>query len=467
MSRAAGRRDLLSFSGSRSRMQVRRGTEARPQRSGSAAPAAADAMKPSPENPAAESWSIDDLVYDWNRADTYAPRPARRIEFDDETLRDGLQSPSVTNPTIERKIELLHLMDAIGIDTANVGLPGAGPFHMKHIEALAREVSRSKLRIGINVACRTVVSDIEPVVELTQRVGIPIEVCAFIGSSRIRSFTEDWSIDRMLKATEDALSFAAKHQLPVMYVTEDTTRAHPATLERLFGMAIDLGAKRLCFCDTCGHATPDGVRALIRFGKDLVKRKARGRDVKIDWHGHQDRGLGVANVIAAIEAGADRVHGAALGVGERAGNAPMDLMLVNLKLLGWIDNDLTRLGEYCTAASQALDVPIPHNYPVFGSDAFETATGVHAAAVVKALRKGDVRLANLVYSGVPADEFGLEQVIRIGPMSGRSNVAYWLEKRGHEVDDALVEALLDAGKNSPRLLTDDEAEAIVRARIGN
>lgn len=407
---------------------------------------------------------LESLIHDWNVADMHAPRPNRKIEFDDETLRDGLQSPSVTNPPIEQKIKLLHLMDRLGLDTANVGLPGAGPFHLAHIEALAKEKVRSNLKIGINVACRTVVSDVEPVVGLTQKLGIPIEVCTFIGSSRIRAYTEDWSIDRMLKATEDCLTFCAKHDLPVMYVTEDTTRAHPDVLEKLYGMAIDLGAKRLCFCDTCGHATPDGVRALIRFARQLVKKRARGREVFIDWHGHQDRGLGVANVIAAIEAGADRVHGAAVGVGERSGNAPMDLMLVNLKLLGWIDNDLSALGEYCREAASALGVEIPHNYPVFGRDAFETATGVHASAVVKALRRGDVKLANLVYSGVPADLFGLEQIIRIGPMSGKSNVQYWLEKRGHKADDATVDRILAAAKNSSRLLTDEEVGALVGAR---
>jgi isopropylmalate/homocitrate/citramalate synthase len=413
-----------------------------------------------------ENARLDDLIHDWNLADTYSPRPARKIEFDDETLRDGLQSPSVTNPSIDAKISLLHLMDSLGLDTANVGLPGAGPFHMKHIEALATAKVKSKLAIGINVACRTVVSDVEPIVGLTQKLGIPIEVCTFIGSSRIRSYTEDWSLDRMLKATEDCLTFCAKHQLPVMYVTEDTTRAHPEVLEKLYGLAIDLGAKRLCFCDTCGHATPDGTRALMRFAKRLVAKRARGREVKIDWHGHQDRGLGVANVIAAIEAGADRVHGSALGVGERSGNAAMDLMLVNLKLLGWIPNDLSSLGDYCRTAAEALEVKIPHNYPVFGRDAFETATGVHAAAVVKALRRGDIQLANLVYSGVPADLFGLEQVIRIGPMSGKSNVSYWLEKRGLPASDALVERLLAAAKDSPRLLTDEEiGEIIAAARV--
>jgi 2-isopropylmalate synthase len=405
--------------------------------------------------------ALDALIYDWNRADTCAPRPARAIEFDDETLRDGLQSPAVTNPAIAEKIQILHLMDRLGIHTANLGLPGAGPFHLDHIAALCREIVTSRLKIAANVACRTVVDDVRPVVELQQRLGMQIEVCTFIGSSQIRAYAEDWGVDRMLKATEDCLTFCRDNGLQVMYVTEDTTRANPDVLEKLYGLAIDLGARRLCFCDTVGHATPDGTRALIRWARQFVKRRAPQAGIRIDWHGHQDRGLGVINAIAAIEAGADRVHGAALGIGERAGNAPMDLILANLKLLGWIENDLTALGDYCRVVADAVKVEIPHNYPVFGSDAFETATGVHAAAVIKAFRKGDTKLANMVYSGVPADAFGLEQRIRIGPMSGRSNVTWWLESRGVAADDGLIQRILDAGKNSPRLLEDREIEAMV------
>ncbi len=409
--------------------------------------------------------AINDLIYDWNLAGKPAPNSRRRIQFDDETLRDGLQNPAVHNPSIDEKIKILHLMNRIGIDTADLGLPGAGPHHVAHIEALAREIATARLKVAANVACRTVVGDVEPVAGLTQRVGIPIECCCFIGSSEIRRYTEDWDLDRMMRSIDETLSFCRDHQLPVMFVTEDTTRARPEVLEKLYGLAIDLGAKRLCFCDTCGHATPDGARNLIRFAKDLVRRKAPGSKIKIDWHGHEDRGLGVINSIAAVAAGAHRVHGAGCGIGERSGNAAMDLILVNLKLMGLIDNDLSALGEYVQTVSAAVRLPLPHNYPVFGPDAFETATGVHAAAVIKAIRKGDVTLANLVYSGVPAHEFGMEQKIRIGPMSGKSNVVYWLERHGHQPTEDLIDLVFEAGKNSPRLLTDAEVEAVI-ARKG-
>ncbi len=402
----------------------------------------------------------DALIYDWNRLATHRIPSGSALRFDDETLRDGLQSPSVRDPELEQKIRLIHLMDELGIHTADVGLPGAGDRARDHIRALCREMTG--LSITPNVACRTLVSDIAPVVDLAQETGVPIEVCAFIGSSPIRQFAEDWDLERMLRLSTEAVGFAVKHGLPCMFVTEDTTRARPEHVRALFTAAIEAGAKRICICDTCGHATPEGTRALVTFVVDLVR--SLGVDVGIDWHGHRDRGLGLVNAIAAAQAGATRLHGTALGVGERAGNTEMDLLLVNLKLMGMIENDLTALAEYCRVASEATGVPIAHNYAVFGSDAFETGTGVHAAAVIKAYKKGDAWLADRVYSGVPAGMFGLEQVIRVGPMSGRSNVAWVLERHGIEPTEERVQRVLELAKRTPRLLSDAEVVSAARAQ---
>src|SRR5258705_8978811 len=359
--------------------------------------------------------------------------PNRHIGFDDETLRDGLQSPSVSEPPVEQKIELLHLMNALGIDTADIGLPGAGGTHAAGVERLAREISDQKLKIRPNCAARTHRNDILPIIEISQRVGIPIEACTFIGSSAVRFYAEDWTLDKLLKMTEEAVSFAVGQGVPVMYVTEDTTRANPEVIRALYTTAIQCGARAVCVCDTVGHSTPDGARAVVRFVKGIIEEQ--GEQVRLDWHGHQDRGLGVINSIAAIEGGADQVHGSALGMGERVGNTPMDQLLVNLKLMNWIDNDVTRLKDYCELAAEACGWTIPLNYPVFGRDAFRTATGVHAAAVIKSYKKGNRHLADIVYSGVPAGLFGLEQVVEIGPMSGKSNVIYWLGKRGFEASE--------------------------------
>lgn len=396
-----------------------------------------------------------DLIYDWNRTAGSFDYEGVRVELDDETLRDGLQNPSVLDPPIERKLELLHLMADLGIQSADIGLPGAGPRAREAALALAREIAEQDLPVAPNCAARTVRADIQPIVDIAQATGLRMEVGAFIGSSPIRRYAEGWEPDMMLRATEDAVTFAVREGLDVMYVTEDTTRSRPETLRELYTTAIACGARRICLADTVGHATPDGVRALVRFAREVVD--ASDEAVKLDWHGHRDRGLGLANALAAVEEGVDRVHGTALGIGERVGNVEMDLLLVNLKLLGVHDRDLTRLPEYCALVADMCGVEIPHNYPVVGEDAFRTGTGVHAAAIIKALRKGDPWLVDRVYSGVPASEVGLEQRIEISPVSGLSNVRYWLESHGRDpADDALATALFELAKHSDHTLTDAE-----------
>jgi len=403
-----------------------------------------------------EAKEHQDLIFDWEAHGHHGlPAPPGRVMLDDETLRDGLQCPSVIDPPLEKKIALVQLMDRLGIDTADLGLPGAGAHAREHILALAREML--PLAITPNVACRTVVSDIEPVVDMVQELGAPIEVCAFIGSSPIRAYAEGWQLDAMVGHVRAAVGFAKKHGLPVLFVTEDTIRSTPEILSALYGAALEEGADRVCLCDTVGSGTPGSVRNLVSWMKGFMAE--RGYAAGIDWHGHRDRGLGLINTLSALSEGAERAHGCALGIGERAGNAEMDLLLVNLKLLGWIDRDLSMLGEYVRAASEAVGRPVRKEYPVFGDDAFETGTGVHAAAVVKAFRKNDTWLANRVYSGVPADEFGLEQKISVGPMSGKSNVIYFLEKRGVEATEVRIEAIMAAAKSSDRLLTEEEVLA--------
>jgi isopropylmalate/homocitrate/citramalate synthase len=402
--------------------------------------------------------SSSDLIYDWNRVDGPAFSPSARAMLNDETLRDGLQSPSVVDPPIEKKIQILHLMEDLGIDALNLGLPGAGPRAKADVLRLAREIVEAKLRIKANCAARTIASDITPIADVVQSTGLEIEAATFLGSSPIRQYVEDWTLDFLLETTERAVKFVRQLGLPAMYVTEDTTRARPEVIKKLYTTAIECGARAIVVCDTVGHATPRGVQALLRFVRDEVIKPA-GESVRLDWHGHSDRGLGVANSLAALAAGADCVHAAALGIGERVGNTPMDQMLVNLKLMnapGWGDRDLRKLREYSAAVSDALDVPVPPNYPVVGADAFRTATGVHAAAVIKAYRKHDTELANQVYSGVPSHWFGMDQRIEIGPMSGKSNVIFWLEKHGLEPSDELVEKIFARAKQADRVLTEAE-----------
>jgi len=399
-----------------------------------------------------------ELIYDWNKIYPPGMKPAGPVLLNDESLRDGLQSPSVRDPSIPEKLEILHLMEALGIDSLDLGLPGAGARAVEHVTALAREIVDQKMKISANCAARTHENDIRPIAEIVQKTGLPIEAATFIGSSPIRRFTEGWTDDFLLQTTEKAVKYAVSLGLDVMYVTEDTSRCDPETVKRLYSTAISCGARAIVICDTAGHATPMGALALVRFVIEEVV-KPSGEKIRVDWHGHSDRGLAVANSMAALIAGANCVHACAIGIGERVGNTQMDQMLVNLKLMGiapWAEQDLTGLKQYCQAVSRATGVPIPANYPVVGDDAFRTATGVHAAAVIKAFKKNDVELANTVYSGVPSHMFGLEQIIDIGPMSGKSNVLFWLERRGIPATVDLVDRIYQRAKASDHTLSDAE-----------
>ena len=402
--------------------------------------------------------NTSELIYDWNQMDVAKLRPTGPVLLNDESLRDGLQSPSVRDPSIAEKIQILHWMEALGINSLDLGLPGAGPRALADCEALAHEIVRNKLKIRANCAARTHENDIRPIAEIVQRTGLNIQAATFIGSSPIRRYTEGWTDDFLLDTTEKAVKYTVSLGLDSMYVTEDTSRCDPEMVKRLYSTAINCGARAIVICDTAGHATPMGAFALVRFVLEEVV-KPSGENIRVDWHGHCDRGLAIANSMAALMAGADCVHACALGIGERVGNTQMDQMLVNLKLMGippWIEQDLTKLKEYCQAVSKATGVPIPANYPVVGEDAFRTATGVHAAAVIKAYRKKDIELANAVYSGVPSQMFGLEQIIDIGPMSGKSNVLFWLERHGVPATDEVVDRIYKRAKASNHTLTETE-----------
>jgi 2-isopropylmalate synthase len=403
----------------------------------------------------------DQLIYDWNQRRRDSLLGATPITVVDETLRDGVQSPSVEDPSLDDKKTLVRMMDRMGIGVVDVGLPGAGQRARDQDMALD-EMSRDEgLSIIPNCAARTLEADIAPVAEIQQATGHPVEVYTFIGSSPVRQFTENWTVESIAETSRKAVEFATRNNLSVAYVTEDTTRSRPDQLTVLFNTAIEAGAKRIVLCDTCGHATPHGVDQLVRWALDYVEGEGSG--IGVDWHGHNDRGLSLPNALVAAEAGAGRIHGTALGVGERVGNTPVDQLLVNLKLLGLWSHDLSELGDFVRLAASACKVPLPYNYPVFGADAFRTATGVHAAAIVKALERGDKALADLVYSGVPAGEFGMEQVIEIGPMSGMSNVRYWCSRRGIEATPSLTQAIFAAAKSSERILTNAELDAVVSA----
>lgn len=405
-----------------------------------------------------------DAIYDWNVADsTFDWSSLEGLEVNDETFRDGAQNPSVVDPPLGDKIRLLHIMEALGIHAVDLGLPGAGDRPRRDVEALAREIGNANLSIRPNCAARTLEADIRPIAEISQRVGNPLEVAMFIGASPLRQKAEGWGSADLLRMTERSVGFAVTEGLPVMFVTEDSSRSRPEDLRAVYRCAVEAGAGRVCLADTVGHAMPDGVEALVRFILDDVLGSAAD-SIPVDWHGHQDRGLGLMCALTAARAGARRIHATALGIGERVGNVPMDLLLVNLKLLGLHQTDLELLPAYGELAAAAWGVAVPHNYPVLGRDAFRTGTGVHASAILKAERIGDEWLKDRIYSGVPAAMVGREQEIEVSPFSGLSNVKHWLGSHGFDgEDEELAGRILKAAKTSNHTLSAAEIMALMKA----
>lgn len=405
--------------------------------------------------------SPESVIHDWNLRGEVVPPTARRVAIFDETLRDGVQCPSVRDPSIDDKLAMVRLMAKVGVDHVDIGLPGAGPRAVADVTRLAEMIRDEKLPIAAACAARTHANDIAPIVAIAEKVGIPIEVMTFLGASPIRLYTEGWDEDLLETRTRASVRQAKAGGLPCTFVTEDTTRSHPGTLRRLFTAAVEEGADGLCLCDTVGHATPTGVQNLVRFAQGIVAELGRG--TRLDWHGHNDRGHGLGNALVAAEAGVDRVHGCVLGVGERVGNTALDLLLVNLRLMGWVEQDLAALAELVDLGSRACAVPIPPSYPVFGKDAFRTGTGVHAAAIIKAIQKGDAGLADQVYSGVPAAWFGRRQEIEISHMAGDSNIVFWLRQRGYAPEPSLVAAIRERAKGTDRVLEEHEVLEVIAA----
>lgn len=402
----------------------------------------------------------DSLVYDWN-AEATSSWAARRIELLDETLRDGLQSPSAQNPLLPQKLEGLRRMARLGVSAVNLGLPSVSPAAREEALQMLRLIREERLGLLPVCAGRTLASDVIPILELAEEAGVVIEVSVFVGASPIRWRAEGWDLAKVSALTREAVSLGARAGLPVTFVTEDTTRTPPATLRQLFELALEHGASRLCLCDTVGAASSAGVKRLVGFARELVSSSSK--PIGLDWHGHDDRGLGLANALNAIEAGVDRVHATALGIGERVGNTPLELLVANLALLAGREPDAARLRAYAEHFAAAIGIPIPEDHPLVGANAFRTATGVHAAAIVKALGKGEA-LADRVYSLLPVSRFASGHDIRIGYMSGSSNVVHWLKRHSIEPSDALVSRILERAKAANRVLRDDEVLAVVRAR---
>ncbi len=404
-------------------------------------------------------------LYDWN-----APPTGRRaIDVADATFSDGVQSPSVIDPSQPDKRRLLARMSELGLRSASIGVPGMGPRQFADALDLARELMRGQWPIDASCGVRASVKDVATALDVRERSGLDVELAIAVPASPIRLEAEGITLDRLQEVTETAIAFAVRAGARVAGVLEDASRTPPEVLAVLIRHLLALGASAIRVCDSVGHAMPDGTRALIRFATEQVKGRG-GRAIRVEWQGQQDRGMALANALAAVDAGADRVLASALGLGERSGTVPMELLLTNLRLAGRWPHTLGALAEYCETAAAAFGVRIAPAHAVVGADAFRTGTGSHATALVKALRAGDRWLADNVCTGVPASLVGAESRIDVSPVSGLSNVRWWLSQHGYDPTDlVLMRELLLAVKQTQRVASDDElrsmADKLLTARV--
>jgi 2-isopropylmalate synthase len=387
------------------------------------------------------------LVFDWNEKERHGPLLREPPRCVDQTLAEGLRAPSARAPTVEQKLELIRRMDGLGVDAAALGRPGARPKALAEVEQIVRTIAEERLEIELICASSTDEVELRALAELAQRTGSAIEVEIAIGSGPLRAYAEGGPANKTSGAARQAVAFAVGNSLVASLVTEDTTRAHPRVLDPLYRAAIEAGVSRIVLTDSTGHATPDGLRSLIAFSRSILRGLDAVDRVELDWHGKDDRGLALVLGLFALEHGIDRVHASALGLGERAGGTPIDLLLLNLSMLAQLDperHDLAGLVAYVEKVAEYTGVAIRESYPLAGRDVFRSTNDAHAAAITKAIAKGDVELADRVLSSVPAGAFGRTPSLEIGVDSGRNSAAAWLRAHDREATDDAIERILAA-----------------------
>ena len=398
--------------------------------------------------------NYDKLFYDWSKTGLSEIKSKAKVTLLDESLRDGIQSSFVKTPNLEEQKRLIQAMDEVGIEFLDIGFPGSGKAVFDTIAALLAHVRQKSFRIVPTCAARTHRGDIQPIVELSEIFGSAIEPLVFVAASPIRQLVEEWTSNDILFLIEDSLRFSRSQGLNPTLVIEDATRSSKEILTAIYKLAMELDVHRIVLCDTVGFCTPDSTQRIVEWTFSYFAEHTY--KMNLDWHGHNDKGLGVANSIRAFQSGCDRIHGTALGIGERAGNTAIDQLIVNLYLEGYGQWSTSKLKQYIVKSAQAYDITVPQNYPVFGDSVFSTASGIHASAIIKAEKTGNPDLTNYVYSAVPATDFDRKNTIEINATSGKSNVKYFLESKGLTFSDYHINEVLAYAKRIGRTLTSEE-----------
>lgn len=389
-------------------------------------------------------------------------------QIDDETLRDGLQSSGIRHPTPEEGLVLFDLMYQLGTQRADIGFAAAGEAHMKRIKAIAEHNSILDPKMEISCAARMTPQDIEPIVQISQEIGAHFWADAFIGITPERIDSEGWNQKQMIEWVENTVGFSLENDVDVMLVTESTIdgiEKNAEFLEQIYLTGLNKGAKRVCISDTTGARLPHEVEEAVLWMRQLLNRSGFEK-VAIDFHGHNDLRSAVPNSIAALRAGAQRVHATILHAGERRGNTDRTALQLQLRRTGMDQGayNLRVIPEYVRQASRILGIEVRESYPGIGDESRAVISGVHASAVLKA-KKIQEDNAGGVYLPVNYQELlGVEpsHVVRIGPMAGRASVHLWAIFQGlDEISDAQATKVIAWAKKEKRALTDDEIRKLL------
>lgn len=375
----------------------------------------------------------------------------------DTTLRDGIQAPGIEQPSLEQKLAIIDFDARIGIEVVDVCLPGIGGSCYKEGVECARYIAKNHPHMEIVVLARTTQSDVDATLRFSEEAGVPLSVVLFRGSSDLRLLAEGWDEQQIIDDMYDYTRLLVSGGQKVVCSTEDTTRTRPDFLEKIFLAGKDGGAKEFCIADTVGYTDPFSVENQSRW----VREKLGSACLGLHFHGHNDIGMAVANSLAALKGGADKIHVTWRGVGERAGNTPLEAFLGVLYTFGIEKYDLSMLVGGSQMVSEIFNRPIPVDSPLIGDAVYTTSTGIHAAGIHKAEQRGQKYLADIVYSAVPPSILGRKHTINIGPLSGRHNVERVLEKLEIPVTEKLVKALLKAAKLLNRDLSSKEIGTII------
>jgi 2-isopropylmalate synthase len=378
----------------------------------------------------------ESLIHKWNPDTEILKRLYQEALVVDETLRDGLQGYLNRQPSIEEKIQFLEMMHSLGITDLALGFPAGNPGDMPD---LARHIIQRKFQFNPYALARIVESDIDAIDEIAQETGLSIAVMLFVGSSPIRAFVEGWDFKEKGLQVEKMIKYAHSKSLEVIFATEDTTQSQHETIERLYKTALDQGVKRLLIADTVGAAEPNDVRVIINYFKNEIMNGFSG--IELDWHGHNDLGLAVANSLQAIQSGVKRVHGTVRGIGERAGNAALEQLIYNMYKHGNNRYNLQELRTYDRLVSDSTsEGDLSPRQPIVGDKIFTTRSGIHTSAILAALELGGPELADLIYSSVSAGALGREQEFELNEYSGSAGVKHELAKLP---DIAIPEELME------------------------